>query len=849
MTTPRYICIHGHFYQPPRENPWIETIEPQPSAAPFADWNERVHSQCYAPNSCARILGADGRIAQVVNNYETISFNFGPTLLSWMRDNDAATWRRLREADERSCAARNGHGNALAQVYNHVIMPLANERDRELQVHWGIEDFRYHFGRDPEGMWLAECAVDTPTLETLAAAGIRFTILAPHQARAIRPLDGNGKGTGDWHSVGESIDPTRAWKCELPSGRSIALFFYDGPISRAVAFEGLLSSGTRFARRLLEGFSDSRHHAQLLHIATDGESYGHHHTHGDMALAAALLELQRRDGVTVTNYAEFLERHPPQMAVQIAEPTAWSCAHGIERWRSDCGCRTRADWNQQWRSPLRKAFDWLRDRADALFADAGAVVLRDPWAARLDYIHLLHERNDDDVATWMARHLIEPSRADDRVRALRLLEMQRHVQLMYTSCAWFFDEISGLEAVQTLRYAARVIELAAGFGAMLNEEFQQLLAAAPSNIPRFADGRAVWSHHVAPSVVSPLRLAAHVVVQRIFGEDSDVPSDATIFPEDSTAPIYTHIVEQIAFTQRGGTRQRLVVGRVRTRDRITHERHNSEFALLDFGNLDFHCGVRTQGSDEAWRELGSDLLGLFDGQSVTQVLRRMDHHFRNGEFFALADLFQDSRQAVLDLSTRDTLARVHGVYMRLYEDHRRLMEFSRRLDLPVPPVLGVAVGYVLTAGVQQLIAEPPSDPAVMPSHLDRLITIIEEARHWGLQLPTTQLGAPVSKLIQLAVANVDLTAPRGPATLARLARLVGLLQQLGVQWDPWGTQNELVALLNAGRGAHSWHHVMAPETRAAAMESLEQLVAATNLAPSLLPVASGPGSASGRRSG
>ncbi|MCL6482072.1 MAG: DUF3536 domain-containing protein, partial [Firmicutes bacterium] len=373
----RYICIHGHFYQPPRENPWLEAIEQQDSAYPYHDWNERITAECYAPNAASRILDSEGRIVRIVNNYARISFNFGPTLLAWMEQHAQETYRAVLEADRESRERFGGHGSALAQAYNHLIMPLANSRDKRTQIRWGIHDFVHRFGRRPEGMWLPETAVDLETLELMAEQGIRFTILEPGQARRVRPIGGR-----TWRDVaGGRIDPTTAYRLRLKSGHSICLFFYDGPIARAVAFEGLLARGENFANRLVSAFNDSRSWAQLVHIATDGETYGHHHLYGDMALAYALQYLEEHRLARLTNYGQYLELHPPTQEVEIFENTSWSCAHGVERWRSDCGCNTggHPGWNQAWRAPLREALDWLRDTLAPRYEKHAGALLRDPW--------------------------------------------------------------------------------------------------------------------------------------------------------------------------------------------------------------------------------------------------------------------------------------------------------------------------------------------------------------------------------------------------------------------------------------------------------------------------------------
>ena len=354
MPARRYVVIHGHFYQPPRENPWLETVEVQDSAAPAHDWNERVTDECYAPNTAARRLDEQNRIVAITNNYERISFNIGPTLMAWFARERPAVAAKIVEADRASVAAHGGHGNAIAQVYNHMIMPLATRRDKVTQVRWGLEDFRMRFGREPEGMWLPETAVDDETLEVLAEGGLAFTILAPHQAARIRPLEGDD---ASWVDAGDHVDPSRAYRWRGANGAELAIFFYDGPVSRAIAFEHLLRNGHEVAARLRAAFSDDREWDQLVHVATDGESYGHHSRFGDMALASALHDLANDPSVTLTNYGEFLALAPPTMEVQIRPHTSWSCAHGIERWRSDCGCRVNGQTHQRWREPLREALD------------------------------------------------------------------------------------------------------------------------------------------------------------------------------------------------------------------------------------------------------------------------------------------------------------------------------------------------------------------------------------------------------------------------------------------------------------------------------------------------------------
>ena len=515
----RYICIHGHFYQPPRENAWLEYVEWQESAYPYHDWNERVTAECYLPNASSRILDKDGYIDRIVNNYAKMSFDFGPTLLDWMEKSNPDVYRAIIEADRQSHQSFSGHGSALAQAYNHMIMPLANHRDRYSQVVWGIRDFKHRFGREPEGMWLPETAVDLETLDIMAGLDIKFTVLAPRQAKRVRRI-----GTQSWRDVsGARIDPTRAYFVNLPSARQINIFFYDGPISNAVAFEDVLKSGDAFARRLTDAFSVKKDWPQLVHIATDGETYGHHHRFADMALAFALQCIEKDSLAKITNYGEFLEKYPPTHEVEIIEKTSWSCVHGIDRWWSDCGDATGSGnhpgWNQKWRTPLRNAFDWLRDTLAPRYEEKAMQLLRDPWAARDGYIDVILDRSRENVNNFFGKYATHELSEEERITALKLLELQRHAMLMYTSCGWFFDEISRPEPVQVIQYAGRVVQLAKDlFGDDIEEDFLKILEQAKSNIPEQGDGRRIYKTLLKPSMMVTNLSDSYDAQRRILGD-------------------------------------------------------------------------------------------------------------------------------------------------------------------------------------------------------------------------------------------------------------------------------------------------------------------------------------------
>jgi alpha-amylase/alpha-mannosidase (GH57 family) len=487
-----YVCIHGHWYQPPRENPFTGEVGIQPSAAPFANWNERITAECYEPNTRAEILGGDGAVRRRVNNYEWVSSDWGPTLLDWLDEHHPETHVLIVEADRVSRERFDGHGTAVAHTYNHTILPLSNRRDKRTQILWGIADFRFRFGRDPEGMWLPETAVDLESLELMADAGIGFTILSPYQAATVLQ-------DGEWVDVvGGTVDSRVPYTVQLFGGKSISVFFYNGPLSQEIAFNGVLEDGSILAKRLIQALGEPNGEARLSHVATDGETYGHHHRHGEMALAKAIEELEDDPGVELTNYAAFLAKFPPTRVARIIEGTSWSCAHGVDRWRADCGCHTgeHPEWNQEWRAHLRDALDFIRDSLIDDFESRGATVFRDPWAARDAYIDVI-------LGTATEKGFLDaqgrPSLDEGQRRlATDLLEIQHRAMLMYTSCGWFFDDITGLEAVFVLRQAGRVVDLARrALGEDLEPGFLEILEKARSNVGD-ETGRTVYEASVVP---------------------------------------------------------------------------------------------------------------------------------------------------------------------------------------------------------------------------------------------------------------------------------------------------------------------------------------------------------------
>ncbi|GBD39395.1 hypothetical protein HRbin37_01674 [bacterium HR37] len=763
----RLICIHGHFYQPPRENPWLEEIEQQDSAYPYHDWNERITSECYAANAASRILNPDGKIVDIVNNYSKISFNFGPTLLDWLKEKSHEVYQAILDADRESQLRFSGHGSAIAQAYNHMIMPLANRRDKYTQVVWGIRNFERHFGRSPEGMWLPETAVDLETLDIMADCGIKFTILSPYQASRVRKI-----GARAWRDVsGGRIDPTMPYELRLPSGRRIAIFFYDGPISRAVAFEGLLVNGENFARRLLSGFSDERSWPQIVNIATDGETYGHHHRFGDMALAYAIHYIESNRLARFTNYAEYLEKYPPTYQVEIFENTSWSCAHGVERWRSNCGCNSggHPGWNQEWRTPLREALDWLRDTVAPLFEERASHFLKDPWAARDDYIHVILDRSPENVELFLNRHSIRRLTEEEKVTVLKLLELQRHTMLMYTSCGWFFDELSGIETVQVIQYAGRAIQLAEElFKTPIEENFLNLLEKAKSNIPEHRDGRHIYEKFVKPAVVSWEKLAAHYAVTSFFEE----------YPE--TARIYCYVVERENHQVFETGKARLLVGKAKMTSQITYESALMTYGVLHFGDHNLNGGAREFQDDDSYRNTVEELSGAFRNADFPEVIRLLDKHFGESTY-SLRTLFRDEQRKILNTLLESTLSEVEAIYRQIYERNAPMMRFITSLGIPTPKAFYAAAEFVVNSNLRHAFEDDGID-------IERIRALLEEAKLEGITLDATTLEYTLRKSIE-RMAERLFSNPMDISLIKRLEGIIEITHSLPFMVNLWKPQN------------------------------------------------------------
>ncbi|MGB8261301.1 MAG: DUF3536 domain-containing protein [Terracidiphilus sp.] len=766
-----YVCIHGHFYQPPRENPWLETVETQDSAAPYHDWNERICAECYATNGAARIVNKENKIQRIVNNYARMSFNFGPTLLSWLKENAPRTHRMILDGEQRSRRSFRGHSSAMAQVYNHVIMPLASRRDRITQIRWGIADYQYHYGAPPEGMWLAETAADTESLELLAQHGIKFTLLAPSQCRRIRPLR-DGAAWSDTPNA--SVDTTRPYLVRFDSGLSIAVFFYDGPTSRAIAFEGLLNSGEAFTARLKASFRDNQQ-PQLVHVATDGESYGHHHKHGEMALAYTLRLLEDDKNVRLTNYGNFLAQFPPEYECQIVENTSWSCVHGVERWRSNCGCNGgKPGWNQAWRGPLRQALDELRDSIAPLTQREGDLLFHDVWAARDGYIHVVLDRGEESVDNFFSEHQSHPLTAEERVRALQLMEMQRHAQLMYTSCGWFFDDISGIETVQVIAYAARVLQLALElFGeeaARLEPAFLERLAQARSNDPAAGDGARIYKEKIRPQELGLEPVAAHYAISSVFSS----------FAEDTE--LFCYRVHRQSYDIFTSGRGRLALGRAQITSTITGQQQSFSFAVLHFGDQNITAAVKPYTDAEAAE------FYTFTAQAAEhvmrarfpEVIRLLDRYYGRVDY-SLTSLFTDEQRRIVKLILNSTLWDIENSLTNIYEDHASLLHFLSQAGLPKPPALTLAAGFAINAGLRRALESDPIDQALLRSFLS-----LADADQ--VPLETTTLSYIADQRMKRAM--IELQMSSGSLEMLDRALVLGrTLEDLPFELNLWQAQN------------------------------------------------------------
>lgn len=749
----RFVCIHGHFYQPPRENAWLERIDRQESAHPFHDWNARIDAECYRPNARARIIDGDDRITKIVNNYARISFNVGPTLLAWLESRAARTYQGILEAD-RISIAKLGRGSAMAQAYGHLIMPLANARDKATQVRWGMRDFSSRFDRAPEGMWLPETAACTESLQVLADEGILFTILAPAQAAATRLA-----GEETFVPTSErALDPRRPYRVELAGGRSIAVFFYDGATSQSVAFERLLSNGDAFASRLLGAFSKEPKGDELVSIATDGETYGHHHRFGEMALAYALERIERDPRTELTNYAAYLAAHPPTAEAKIVESSAWSCAHGVGRWSRDCGCRTRMDSSQAWRGPLRDALDRLRDGIDQAYERAAEPLLSDPWVARDDYVSVLLDRSPSSIEAFLENHARSDLSAAERERSLSLLEMQRHRMQMFTSCGWFFDDVEGLETTQILQYAARAVELCErATGTDLRAHVLSDLEAARAHTHGSKSGREVYERAAVSGHVDLARAAETFAVTSLFGVANTVEMPAFRLEESEL-----HVARKDDV--------RVAAGRIAVMSNITTETRELAFAVLHTGGPAIEGGL----SPEADAPNGEALLRTFEDEGVEAVRARIQAGFPLG-VGPLRALPLDERVMVVERIVADAVRSAESSYRAVFVENAALLSELARAGVRPPRALTVATRVVLEADLLRAVRRDPTDTRAIRN-------LLAEAKNENVHFDEAAFGYELSAAIDRAC-DILAVDPADDGTLGRLDDMIYIARRFSASFD------------------------------------------------------------------
>lgn len=773
-----HFVFHGHFYQPPRENPWTDEVEREPSARPFHDWNARITAECYAANAAARIHDDRGRILRVANNYERISFNFGPTLLRWLQRYDPRTLRRIVEAD-RISAARLGHGNAIAQAYNHMILALADARDRRTQIRWGCLEFQHRFGRAPESLWLAETAANHAVLDEMIEQELRFVILAPMQARRVRPVVDS-----QWQEVsGGRVDPSRAYvyRHRDGSGRSIAVFFYDGPLAQSVSFGGALHDGRNLAQRAEGAIVEQRGHPQLIHLAVDGETAGHHVGFGNLALAWALEREIPHRGLEVTNYAAFLDLHPPTWECELdegpyGEGTSWSCAHGVGRWIRDCSCRIDpgAPTQQAWRGPLRRALDIARDGGREFFERETATLLRDPWVARDEAVRLVLDCGPSERERFFAEHAARELSAEEQARVLGLLEFQHQAMLMYTSCGWFFDDIGGLESVQVLRYAARMLEMWEELGGTPpREKFLAALARARSNDARRGTGADVFRRDALAVQVTPERVAAHLAMSSLV----QVP------PEHGHLAL--HRFERRAFHLRESGSLRLVTGRFVLEHQRTLRSHDLQVAMLHRGGLDFFTVIAPY-DDADFEQRQSQLHEALEqgDHAAARTIEAMAG--LRGPRFGAEDLLESGRQELLQFALSEVIDRFSEAYSALYAENREILSSLRAMGMELPEELQAATNFTLRKQLEREFVEhaDADDPAAW----SRSIEVVRAALAHDVRLDSALARRHFERMLserieQLASAVRDGASEAATLVLRRITEILDTADTLKLRLD------------------------------------------------------------------
>jgi len=766
------ICIHGHFYQPPRENPWLETIELQETAHPYHNWNEKISAECYSQNSFSRILNSEKKIFKIINNYSYISFNIGPTLINWLEKKDRETYKAIIEADKISKERFSGHGSAIAQAYNHMIMPLANRKDKITQVKWGIADFIYHFERYPEGMWLPETAVDVETLEILAENNIKFTILAPHQAYAIKPLVEER-----WHVLkSHEVDTTRPYLCRLPSGNSIHIFLYNGAISHAVGFGTLLNDGKAFAERLAQagGFDEKK--PSLVNIATDGETFGHHHRFGDMALAFAINHINEHHISRLTIYGEFLEKYPVEYEIQINENTSWSCPHGVKRWHTNCGCNIgqQPGWRQEWRQPLRETFNWLRDEINLVIEKNAAHEMKDFTRARDEYIQVMYGRSDWIMESFMSSHLARPPAENQnqeherKLFYLQVLEMQRLLMLMYTSCGWFFDDIGNIESIQVLRYAIKALDFFEKlYKTNLRDVFNEKISKAVSNVPEKKNALNIIEREILPGRADALRAGIHFAISLFYSGSLDKAEKFHyIIKSDYSEKI---IVKNLV----------ILFGRFIIKDSITLETTVFRFIAQERSEYDVQVYINPEMKDDEFNRIITQLK-LFISENEYETLKSyILANFRKP--YSINYLFKDEQARISQAKLSQVIQELNSARTNIFFHHLKTITYMTRKSLNIPPQILSLMSNVFSNKILELFTEDDIDIQKLEKYLFR-------AEKLSVSLYINEIEFAASRKIYSLMYEI-LNTQNNTGILKTLYEVLEVLRMSYMELDIWRVQN------------------------------------------------------------
>ena len=767
-----FITIHGHFYQPPRENPWTEQIELQPSAQPFHNWNARINKECYKANCFARILNSENLIENIINNFQYISFNIGPTLMKWIKENSKETYYKILEADKNSIELYSGHGNAIAQVYNHTILPLAKNKDKHTQILWGIEDFKTHFKREPEAIWLAETAVNQDTIDVLVEFNLKYIILSPFQACKVRPL-----GKKKWTDVSTgNIDITMPYKQYSRDGRSINIFFYNHTISSAIGFEHLLTNSYLLVEKFQQFIWDANRPI-LISTCTDGESYGHHEKFGEMCLAHFIKHSSQKHGLTLTNYGQFLELYKPTHEVQIksgfqGEGTAWSCAHGVGRWIRNCGCSDGGypSWNQHWRTPLREAFNWLHDQILKAYQIKASHLLKDLQQAKNSYINIISNRNPENRREFLKKFCTKKNITDhESALIFRFMEALYQCQLLFTSCAWFFADISGLEPIQNLKYAARAIQLIKIYLKNdLENDFLNKLIFIKSNNASQGTAKDIYNKEVKSSIINYKMIVSNYAIVSF------------ILNEFKPRKIYNYNIEPVNHEQRKNINKPLEKGMVWLHDNYTGEKLGYIYFLFPKSIRNMRC--YTLNNKENFE------FNITTIETIEQEISILT----NEKYYTIKDLFTDNREQIIKLAFSKQMKQTEKMLDKLYDKNIELLETFYETRLPIPKILKTLCEYVYSNKIDNTLIKQDSQSL----ESEKIAETFKYANRLGFNVKSEKIQKDIDRLFKNQLYLLE-NGPNNEDYVKNILEILNLADSLSLSLDLDNYTNIVYKIINS----------------------------------------------------